>query len=135
MQNARYYETLMQERAQALYDNLTAGKSVHEMMEMEDELEEQTFLPRLLAEVARGLPEARAMIDALDKTTDEPIELMWVKVYPGYENGQMGHSRLTKAEIITRLKEISFLDLGEDPAAWREWLTAFEADPPMTGYR
>ncbi|MEP4979685.1 hypothetical protein [Ascidiaceihabitans sp.] len=133
--DARFFESLMQDRAQDLYDQLTKGKSTRDIMEMEDELEEKTFMPRLLAEVARGLPEARAMIDALDQSSSAPVDLIWVKVYPGYEYGQLGRARRTHQDIISRLKDISFLDFGEDADAWREWLEAFENEPPLTGYR
>lgn len=137
--DARFYEGLMQDRAQDLYDQLTKGKSTRDIMEMEDELEEKTFMPRLLAEVARGLPEARAMIDALDQSSSAPVsapvDLIWVKVYPGYEYGQLGRARRTRQDIISRLKDISFLDFGDDADAWREWLDAFENEPPLTGYR
>lgn len=137
--DARFFEGLMQDRAQDLYDQLTKGKSTRDIMEMEDELEEKTFMPRLLAEVARGLPEARAMIDALDQSSSAPVsapvDLIWVKVYPGYEYGQLGRARRTRQDIISRLKDISFLDFGDDADAWREWLEAFENEPPLTGYR
>lgn len=133
--DARYYESLMEEKANALREEMTSGMSIRDMMEIEDELEERTFLPRLLAEVARGLPEARAMVSALREPLNGPVELTWVKVYPGYEYGQLGHARMTREQIINRLQEISFLDFGDDPEEWSTWLAAFEADPPMTGYR
>ena len=133
--NARYFEALMQERAQAVHDDLTRGKSLREQMEMEEELEEKTFMPRLLAEVARGLPEAHALIAALEQASAAPVEVIWVKNYPGYEFGQLGQGKYTRPGIFARLRAISFLDLGEDPAAWQEWLEAFEADPPLLGYR
>jgi len=134
MKDSAYYYSLMQVRAKKLYDELTAGKSIAEMMEMEDELEESTFMPRLEAEIGRNMPEARAMIEALGHVDETPIDLLWVKIYPGYEYGQMGRARVNRVDIIDRLEKIAFLELGDDIDAWREWLAAFEADPPPKGY-
>lgn len=134
MKNSDYYLALMRARAKALYDSLTKGKSVDELMAMEDELEERTFMPRLEAEIGRNMPEARAMIEALGHADQTPTDLLWIKIYPGYEYGQVGRARVNRADIIDRLERIAFLELGDDIDAWQEWLAAFEADPAPKGY-
>ena len=134
MKDSGYYISLMRDRARALHDELTAGLTARQMMEMEDELEERTFMPRLEAEVGRGLPEARSIIEALENAGDEAVELVWVVIYPGYDAGKLGHARLTRPEMIARLEEIASLEIGDDLEEWRTWLAAFEADPPPLGY-
>ncbi len=135
VRDSLYYERLMEVRAIALRQAMTAGKTVSEQMDMEDELEELTFMPRLLAEVARGLPEARACVEALERAGNTPVDLVWMRVYPGYEYGEMDRVKYTRSEIIARLEKISFLDFGDEPNEWRDWLAAFEAEPPLLGYR
>ncbi|MEO0751473.1 MAG: hypothetical protein AAFY25_06685 [Pseudomonadota bacterium] len=134
MRDSIYFRSLMRAKAQKVYDELASGRSTSDLMEMEDEVERRTFMPRLEAEIGRNLPEARAMVEALEVAGTEPTPLSWVKIYPGYEYGQAGTARRTRAQMIERLEEIASIDLGDDIRVWQEWLAAFEADPPPRGY-
>ncbi|MEO1424556.1 MAG: hypothetical protein AAFV09_15475 [Pseudomonadota bacterium] len=135
VKDAAYYTRRLQKQGRALYDELTAGKTQAEIYEMEDELEERTFIMALLARIARRLPDARAYVDALAEGADGPRRIVYVKQYPRREMGKLAIETLTRGEIIRELEDISSESFGDDVGEWQHWIAAFEAEPPLLNYR
>lgn len=133
--DSTYYRNRLKARAQARYEELTAGKTVQDLMLLEEQLEAETFLPALEARIAQRLGEARGLVDALPDAGDAAIDVLYLKSFPLREKGQMEMARLNRSEIIGRLEEISGETFGGDAEEWRQWLEAWEKLDPPTGYR
>ncbi|MFV0472733.1 MAG: hypothetical protein ACK5MQ_00590 [Pikeienuella sp.] len=137
-----YYEKRLMKAHNERFERETAGKTGEEFFAILERFERESPLD-MLVRISVNLNEASAIIRELwrdDGPTDpeKAHDLVWVDRMSALRKkggGKLMQARMTRAEMLERLRWISGEEFGEDLPEWLDWITAFETNSPPSGYR